>query len=93
MLTEPPPMTNAQRQRRFQERNPGYDRRRKAKRRAAQQVELQRYILAMQAAAAVEVRESLMLPAPVEPVVFPWTVEEVRQRAAAEQREAVRVER
>src|SRR5687768_3103944 len=61
------PMTNAERQAAFRERNPGYYGRLHAKRRAAV-----RALAAARAAAAVPARtEPLMLPAPVEMPLFP----------------------
>jgi hypothetical protein len=80
MLLTPPPLSNAERQRRFQRRHPGYDRRRKAAKRAAEKRTIARLRAAAQAAAAgarvaeakaaetmaAEARpQPLMLPAPV----------------------------
>ena len=76
-----PPMSNAERQRRFQEAHPGYDRRRKARQRAGAKrvVEALRQKLMMEAHAAEAQAEQakapaeaqaakpvLMLPAPVQ---------------------------
>ena len=78
MLTIPPPMSNAERQRLFQLRHPGYDRRRKARQRGALKKALQakrrQMVLDAQATAAQTVpppavetpAPRLMLPAPVE---------------------------
>jgi len=60
-------MSNAERQRQFRERNPGYYARLHAKRRAAV-----RAMAAARAAAAVPATPApLMLPAPVEVIVIP----------------------
>jgi hypothetical protein len=72
MLTIPPAMTNAERQKRFQARNPGYDRRRKARQRAMEKRASERFpalwaqLTAQVAATAAAPRPVLMLPAPVE---------------------------
>lgn len=62
-------MTNAERQRRFRERNPGYYQRLHAKRRAGEKARAAELIAAAQAMAAK--REPLMLPAPVETIEIP----------------------
>src|SRR5688500_12239052 len=63
-----PPMSNAERQRHFRERNPGYYGRLHAKRRAAV-----RALATARAAASATAAKSapLMLPAPVEMIVIP----------------------
>ena len=67
MLIIPPPMSNAERQRRFQKRNPGYDRRRKANARESAKRGAEQLLAALQAKMAAEApRPVLMLPAPVE---------------------------
>jgi hypothetical protein len=67
MLIIPPPMSNAERQRRFQKRNPGYDRRRKANARASAKRGAEQLLAALHAKMAAEApRPVLMLPAPVE---------------------------
>ena len=62
----PPPMSNAERQRQFRERNPGYYGRLHRRRTAAIMASL-----AEKAAAKVAVKTPLMLPAPVELIVIP----------------------
>jgi hypothetical protein len=70
-------MTNAQRQRRFRERHPGYYGRLHARRRAGGKAAVERYRVAMQAAAAAAAqaaparREPLALPAPAERIEIP----------------------
>ena len=72
MLSIPPPDSTYERQRRFQERHPEYDRRRKARQRAMEKRASERFpalwaeITARVAAAAQATRPVLMLPAPVE---------------------------
>ncbi len=68
MVLLPPPMSNAERQRQFRERNPGYYGRLMARRRAASKADAAR-AAALQVAAVK--REPLMLPAPVEVVEIP----------------------
>jgi hypothetical protein len=54
MLIIPPPMTNAERQRRFCRANPGYYARIQARKRAAANADTARYIAALATAAAVD---------------------------------------
>jgi hypothetical protein len=69
MLRPCPPISNAERQRQFRERNPGYYGRLHAKRRAALRAFTAQKNAAAQAMAAR--REQLLLPAPVEVVEIP----------------------
>jgi hypothetical protein len=77
MLSIPPPESTGERQRRFQERHPGYDRRRKARDRAIEKRASERFpalwaeITARVAATSQATRTVLMLPAPVENPVMP----------------------
>jgi hypothetical protein len=71
MLIRPPPMTNAERQRSFCERNPGYHARRKATQRARLAEEMRQQTLALQAEHTAVCREPLLLAAPVEAIVLP----------------------
>lgn len=72
-------MTNAERQRKFQDAHPGYDRRRKARQRGASKraVEAQRLMALLQAktaaaaAAAAAVSAAETVPAPVEVLRIP----------------------
>ncbi|MGB7160698.1 MAG: hypothetical protein WBD40_21720 [Tepidisphaeraceae bacterium] len=67
MVIIPPPLSNAERQRLFQLRHPGYDRRRKSRERASAKRGAAQLFAALQAKAAAEAnRPVLMLPAPVE---------------------------
>jgi hypothetical protein len=68
MMIRSSPLSNAERQRMFLERHPGYYRRLRAKRRAE---ELALSAAQAAAAAAPARREPLMLPAPVEMPLFP----------------------
>jgi hypothetical protein len=72
-LSIPPPMSNAERQRRFQAAHPGYDRRRKARQRAAaKRVEAQHRAERLRAAQAAEATpQTLALPAPVQVMLIP----------------------
>jgi hypothetical protein len=54
MITLPPPMSNAQRQRKFQQANPGYDRQRKARERGMARRELEQMQAALQAEALAQ---------------------------------------
>lgn len=67
MLFIPPPVSNAERQRQFRERNPGYYGRLHAKRRGCLRVPMTATI----AIAAPATRTPLMLPAPVEAIIIP----------------------
>jgi hypothetical protein len=69
MLIPAPPMSNAERQRQFRERNPGYYGRLHARRRAAVRALDAQLSAAAQATAAR--REPLLLPAPVEALEIP----------------------
>jgi hypothetical protein len=64
------PKTNAERQREFRERNPGYYGRLKAKQRAAEKVRFEVYV-ATKAILNAYRTIPLMLPAPVEPIEIP----------------------
>ena len=78
MLSIPPPDTTAERQRRFQERHPGYDRRRKAQERALAKrggAQLFATLPAQAAAAAAATAEAeasrpVLMPAPIEDPVM-----------------------
>jgi len=79
MLINCPPKSNAQRQREFRERNPGYYQRLHAKRRA----DVDARLLATQAAAPQASRAPLLLPAPVETIEIPgMTIPAIGQREA-----------
>jgi hypothetical protein len=106
MLWTPPPMTNAERQREFQQRHPGYDRRRKARLRdmVRRQAAKQRAELLAQAelartasaAAAAEVMK-LVCPIPLIQLALPAPVEnpllvEINNLAAMVGRTRERVE-
>jgi hypothetical protein len=69
MLRPAPPMTNAERQRQFRARNPGYYGRLHARRRAGQKAAAAAMNAQLMALAAK--REPLLLPAPVELLVIP----------------------
>jgi hypothetical protein len=76
MLIIPPPTSNAERQRQFVERNPGYYRKYSAQRRALEKEARERFLAAARAKAqaekqAAERREPLLLPAPVETIEIP----------------------
>ena len=76
MLEPCPPMSNAERQRRFQASHPGYDARRKARSRAAERRGATKIMAAMASATAatpepIATPEPLALPAPVEVNVIP----------------------
>lgn len=87
-------MTNAERQRKFRESNPGYYARLQATKRASAKRGAERMILAMQAAAAEEharaealaqqqaAREPLLLPAPKETFGLPWEIRRPNEREA-----------
>jgi hypothetical protein len=64
-------MSNAERQRRFRERNPGYYGRWHARRRALIKANLAAAKLAAMAQSTVARREPLLLPAPVEVLEIP----------------------
>ena len=66
MLTIPPPVSNAERQRNFRERNPGYYQRLQARKRAGVRAELE-----AMAMVAPTPEETLALPAPVEVLELP----------------------
>jgi hypothetical protein len=70
MLSVPPPMSNAERQRQFRERNPGYYQRLHAKRRAEINARIEARLVATTQVMAAK-REPLMLPAPVETIEIP----------------------
>jgi hypothetical protein len=70
MLIPSPAMTNAERQRLFQLRHPGYDRRRIARKRGAAKRGAAQLVAALQAKAAEASRPMLMLPAPAEDLVL-----------------------
>jgi hypothetical protein len=76
MVKRKPPMSNAERQRRFQASNPDYDRRRKARQRQLMEntrVRSRKAAIAAwkaeRAAAAAAPAPVLMLPAPVDPMM------------------------
>ena len=71
MVTHVPPASNAERQRAFRERNPGYYGRLHAKQRAATKAMLAEMNAAAQAIVTAARREPLMLPAPVEVLEIP----------------------
>ena len=79
MLSHPPRMSNAERQRQFRLRNPGYygrlhRRRRAATKAAALEVTkalAAQFLTAKQAAAEAVQRQPLLLPAPVEAIEIP----------------------
>jgi hypothetical protein len=78
MLIIPRAMSNAERQRKFQRANPGYDARRKSRERessrrarARRAAELQAQRLAQAQAAVPANKPLLMLPAPIELPVIP----------------------
>jgi hypothetical protein len=66
MLLPPRPTSNLERQRQFRARNPGYDVRRKAARRAALKDAVAQYLAGLATA-----HEPLALSAPVEPIATP----------------------
>jgi hypothetical protein len=69
-----PPVSNAERQRQFRERNPGYYGRRKAKERAASKAWAAARVAEVDAVTAIlyaYTTQPLMLPAPVEPIEIP----------------------
>jgi hypothetical protein len=73
----PPPQTNAERQRDFQRAHPGYDRRRKARERAATKREAALLMAQLQAAEAAkaETVEVLRIPIPTTRYALPAPVE------------------
>lgn len=103
MLINPPPTSNAERQRQFQARNPGYDRRRKATQRAMEKRVSEAFpaqwtaLLAAAEAQAPAVPAAMTLPIPEyrlalpAPVVSPimLELELLHARVAARKREAL----
>jgi hypothetical protein len=87
MLRPCPPKTNAQRQREFRERNPGYYQRLHAKRRTMIAASLAQRRESEAAMAVMFAKLPLMLPAPVETIEIPGmtTIDEtIRSREAIE---------
>ena len=100
MLLRAPPMSNLERQRLFQERHPGYDRRRKARQRGMLKRLKAQWKAAWLAAAAAarqpqpaplaipRIPQRLMLPAPVEDLMVA-EIDALAARAAAARAEAM----